>query len=78
MAYWIDYGDWRSRGDTLQALRAHAYDDPLAHPGRADLTAHVDFEPLATLAPAHAYDTQGAVLAAAWDRAAGRAVWPPN
>lgn len=43
----VDYGDWRSRGDTLQALRQHAYDDPLAHPGAADLTAHVDFEALA-------------------------------
>ena len=62
LAYWIDYGDWRSQGDTLQALRVHAPDDPLAHPGEADLTAHVDFEPLAALAPAFAYDTQGAVL----------------
>jgi NADH dehydrogenase [ubiquinone] 1 alpha subcomplex assembly factor 7 len=58
----IDYGGWRSQGDTLQALRAHAFDDPLAHAGEADLTAHVDFEPLAALAPAHAFDTQGAVL----------------
>jgi NADH dehydrogenase [ubiquinone] 1 alpha subcomplex assembly factor 7 len=62
LAYWIDYGGWRSAGDTLQALRAHAPDDPLAHPGEADLTAHVDFEPLAALAPAFAWDTQGAVL----------------
>jgi SAM-dependent MidA family methyltransferase len=63
VAYWIDYGGWRSQGDTLQALRNHASDDPLAHPGQADLTAHVDFEPLAAMAPAFAYDTQGAVLA---------------
>ncbi len=62
LAYLIDYGGWRSQGDTLQALRAHAFDAPLAHPGQADLTAHVDFEPLAALAPAYAYDTQGAVL----------------
>lgn len=62
LAYWIDYGGWRSQGDTLQALRSHAPDDPLARPGEADLTAHVDFEPLAALAPAFAYDTQGAVL----------------
>ena len=62
VAYWIDYGGWRSQGDTLQALRQHKPDDPLAHPGQADLTAHVDFEPLAALAPAFAYDTQGAVL----------------
>jgi NADH dehydrogenase [ubiquinone] 1 alpha subcomplex assembly factor 7 len=62
LAVFVDYGGWRSRGDTLQALRAHAFDDPLAHPGAADLTAHVDFEPLATLAPAHAFDSQGNVL----------------
>lgn len=62
VAYWIDYGGWRSQGDTLQALRDHAFDDPLAHPGEADLTAHVDFEPLAALAQAFAFDTQGAVL----------------
>jgi NADH dehydrogenase [ubiquinone] 1 alpha subcomplex assembly factor 7 len=62
VAYWIDYGGWRSRGDTLQALRNHAFDNPLTRPGEADLTAHVDFEPLAALAPSFAYDTQGAVL----------------
>lgn len=62
VAYWIDYGGWRSQGDTLQALRQHRPDDPLAHPGEADLTAHVDFEPLAALGQAFAWDTQGAVL----------------
>lgn len=46
----IDYGGWRSKGDTLQALRKHAPDDPLANPGEADLTAHVDFEALALAA----------------------------
>jgi SAM-dependent MidA family methyltransferase len=39
----IDYGDWRSNGDTFQALEAHEMVDPLARPGCADLTAHVDF-----------------------------------
>ena len=62
LALIIDYGGWRSRGDTLQALRRHAHDDPLAHPGQADLTAHVDFEALAIGAPAHAYTTQGEFL----------------
>jgi SAM-dependent MidA family methyltransferase len=47
----LDYGGWRSRGDTLQALRAHAPEHPLASPGAADLTAHVDFEVLATATP---------------------------
>ena len=46
----IDYGDWHSRGDTLQGLRRHAFADPLAEPGEADLTAHVDFEALAQAA----------------------------
>ncbi len=51
----IDYGDWRSRGDTLQAVAGHAPADPFAAPGEADLTAHVDFEALAlAAAPAKA------------------------
>ncbi|NVO54395.1 SAM-dependent methyltransferase [Rhodobacteraceae bacterium B1Z28] len=43
----VDYGDWHSLGDTFQALRAHERSGPLEAPGQADLTAHVDFEPLA-------------------------------
>lgn len=43
----VDYGDWHSLGDTLQALQNHEHANPLASPGQADLTAHVDFEPLA-------------------------------
>ncbi len=46
----VDYGDWRSQGDTFQALQDHQPVDPLANPGCADLTAHVDFEPLAQAA----------------------------
>jgi len=60
----IDYGDWRSQGDTLQAVRSHAYADPLDNPGLADLTAHVDFEALCLAAPcAHSRVTpQGVFL----------------
>ncbi len=47
----IDYGDWRTLGDTLQAVQAHDYVDPLSAPGQADLTAHVDFEALCTSVP---------------------------
>lgn len=47
----VDYGGWRSMGDTLQAISGHGYADPLAAPGQADLTAHVDFEALARAAP---------------------------
>lgn len=50
LALIIDYGGWRSRGDTLQAVKDHAYDDVLAHPGEADLSAHVDFEALSRAA----------------------------
>ena len=49
----IDYGyEGPAFGDTLQAVRAHRYDDPLAHPGEADITAHVDFAALAGAAAA--------------------------
>ncbi len=49
-ALFIDYGDWRSLGDTLQALRGHEPVDPLDNPGSADLTTHVDFEAIAKAA----------------------------
>lgn len=46
----IDYGHLTPGiGDTLQAMLKHAYDDPLAHPGEADLTSHVDFASLAAV-----------------------------
>ncbi|MFC5445545.1 class I SAM-dependent methyltransferase [Rhizobium halophytocola] len=49
----IDYGHLTTGfGDTLQAVMAHEFDDPLAHPGLADLTSHVDFEQLVRLAQA--------------------------
>ncbi|MGI9386545.1 MAG: class I SAM-dependent methyltransferase [Methyloligellaceae bacterium] len=47
----IDYGHLRhGTGDTLQAVRNHQTADPLKDPGRADLTAHVDFAHLAACA----------------------------
>jgi NADH dehydrogenase [ubiquinone] 1 alpha subcomplex assembly factor 7 len=47
----IDYGNDRPPGEpTLQAVRRHARHDVLAQPGRADLTAHVDFAALARAA----------------------------
>ncbi|MBC8159502.1 MAG: SAM-dependent methyltransferase [Rhodospirillales bacterium] len=43
-ALFIDYGYSLSQtGATLQAVRAHRYQDVLDGPGEADLTAHVDF-----------------------------------
>ena len=66
-ALFIDYGHLRpGLGDTLQAVRAHAYDDALAHPGEADLTSHVDFAALTRIAAAHGLEaktaTQGEFL----------------
>ncbi len=46
----IDYGYAEGHGDTLQAVREHTYHDPLADPGTADLTAHVDFGAIARAA----------------------------
>ena len=44
----IDYGPAQpAMGDTLQAVRRHAWVDPLSRPGRTDLTAHVQFARLA-------------------------------
>jgi NADH dehydrogenase [ubiquinone] 1 alpha subcomplex assembly factor 7 len=54
----IDYGHVRPGfGDTLQALSSHRYADPLAAPGEADLTHHVDFAALA-----HAARRDGAAV----------------
>ncbi len=52
-ALFIDYGPARSApGDSLQALRHGTPASPFDAPGEADLTAHVDFEALATTARA--------------------------
>ena len=49
----IDYGPFESAaGDSLQAVRGHARHQVLDDPGEADITAHVDFEALATAARA--------------------------
>ena len=49
----IDYGYGRTQtGETLQAVRRHAYADPLESPGESDLSAHVDFAALGAAAGA--------------------------
>lgn len=56
----IDYGHMvTGYGDTLQAVLAHQFDPPLAHPGMADLTSHVDFENLARTAMATGVQVNG-------------------
>jgi len=49
----VDYGyGQQGCGESLQALRNHQRHDPLADPGTADITAHVDFAALAQSATA--------------------------
>jgi NADH dehydrogenase [ubiquinone] 1 alpha subcomplex assembly factor 7 len=55
----------------LQAIRAHTKVDPLALPGEADLTAHVDFATLAELARRHGARWLGTVEQGAWLHAIG-------
>ncbi len=65
-ALFLDYGPAASApGESLQALRAGAPADPLADPGSADLTAHVDFQAIAAAAGArsHGPEAQGLFLA---------------
>ncbi|MCJ2093318.1 SAM-dependent methyltransferase [Methylobacterium sp. J-072] len=58
----IDYGHVRPGfGDTLQALSGHRFADPLAAPGEADLTHHVDFAALAKAAQAEGASAHGPV-----------------
>lgn len=59
-ALFLDYGPERSGpGDSLQALRGGKPADPLADPGTADLTAHVDFARLAAVARQHGAAVHG-------------------
>jgi NADH dehydrogenase [ubiquinone] 1 alpha subcomplex assembly factor 7 len=64
----IDYGHLNAgHGDTLQAVRRHKYWPVLASPGKADITAHVNFERIiraafAAGAAAHGPVPQGVFL----------------
>lgn len=63
----IDYGHEVSRtGSTLQALRQHRKVDPLAMPGEADLTAHVDFAALVPIAQSRGCKWLGTVTQGHW------------
>jgi SAM-dependent MidA family methyltransferase len=49
----IDYGyEGPAVGDTLQAVRGHAFANPFEEPGERDLTAHVDFATLGAVGTA--------------------------
>jgi SAM-dependent MidA family methyltransferase len=61
-ALFLDYGPERSTpGDSLQALRGGRPADPLAAPGAADLTAHVDFAAFAAAARVAGADVHGPI-----------------
>jgi SAM-dependent MidA family methyltransferase len=73
-ALFIDYGPTELvYGDTLQAVRRHAYVDPLAAPGTADLTAHVQFARLAAKARAAGLAADGPITQAEFLGALGAA-----
>jgi len=68
----IDYGHTASAtGDTLQAVGAHNYANPLATPGEVDLTAHVDFQALALAAESMGARVYGPVDQAVFLRSLG-------
>lgn len=71
-ALFIDYGHGKSAiGDTLQAVRSHKFADLLAHPGDADLTAHVDFDAFGRRLCAGGSRTMGPVTQSAFLSALG-------
>ena len=68
----IDYGyQGPAAGDTLQAVKAHRFADPFADPGEVDLTAHVDFTPLAHAARRGGVAVTGPVGQGPWLQAMG-------
>lgn len=59
-ALFIDYGHTTSAvGETLQAVRNHAFEHPLTSPGEADLSVQVDFERVAISARHHGLAVDG-------------------
>lgn len=68
----IDYGAFELRsGSTLQAIRNHEKVDVFAHPGQADLTAHVDFEMLKDVAEKNGAEVMGVQMQGEWLRQMG-------
>jgi NADH dehydrogenase [ubiquinone] 1 alpha subcomplex assembly factor 7 len=64
-ALFVDYGAVASDiGDSLQAVKAHRFHDPLLDVGRTDLTTHVDFAAIANAARETGARVHGAVAQA--------------
>ncbi|HYZ48016.1 MAG TPA: SAM-dependent methyltransferase [Sphingomonas sp.] len=62
-----DYGyEGPAIGDTLQAVRGHAYANPFEEPGERDLTAHVDFATLGEAARAEGARSFGPIGQGEW------------
>lgn len=71
IALLIDYGSEANPGDSLQAIRARRFADPLAAAGEADLTALVDFGAMARAARRAGAACQGPVTQGAFLTALG-------
>jgi NADH dehydrogenase [ubiquinone] 1 alpha subcomplex assembly factor 7 len=68
----IDYGQMELRaGATVQALKSHQPVNIFAHPGEADITAHVDFELLLQVAEDNGGDVMGLQHQGEWLRQMG-------
>ncbi len=62
---YVDYGHVGPvLGDTLQAVTAHHYSDPLEAPGEHDLSAQVDFAQIAAVARANRMNSCGPLVQA--------------
>ena len=65
VALFLDYGPMMSApGESVQAIRAGKYADPLAAAGAADITAHVDFSAIAACVHTQGPVKQNAFLTA--------------
>ena len=63
----VDYGhEGPALGETLQAVRGHAFANPFEVPGEVDLSAHVDFTTLAAAAQGAGAVAWGPVEQGAW------------
>ena len=72
VALFVDYGHLEPRfGSTLQAVRGHETLDPLAVPGEADLSAHVDFAQMKQIALSRGARWTGSVTQGHWLQALG-------
>ncbi len=68
----VDYGHVESDvGETLQAVNAHSFAEPLTAPGMSDITAHVDFFMLGQAAATVGAAVQGPVTQARFLRELG-------